>query len=74
MLQGETINSGASDVCPDCKQKLTVKVCQSGGGYYLGTWCCCGPYSRESCYFGSYSEAESVLQAYKDGNTSMLRN
>jgi hypothetical protein len=73
MLPGETINSGASDVCPDCKQKLIVKVCQSGGGYYLGTWCCCGPYSRESEYFATEELANVALVAYNKGCTFMLR-
>ena len=69
MLQGETIMSGASDLCGDCKEKLAIKVCQSGAGYYLGTWCHCGPYSRETGYMGHGPEgkarAERALEQYK---------
>jgi hypothetical protein len=64
MLPGETIASGAPSTCPDCKTKLVLQICQSFAGYYIGTWCNCGPYSRESGYYGSREEAEAAL---KDG-------
>lgn len=46
-LQGETISTGASNVCPDCNIELEEMVLMSGAGYYIGTQCHCGPYSRE---------------------------
>ena len=68
MLQGETIMSGALDTCTDCNKKLDIQVCLSGAGYYLGTWCSCGPYSRETGYMGYGPEgrarAEKALKLY----------
>lgn len=60
-LPGETIHLGASPVCPDCKTVLLNDVLRSAAGYYIGTACRCGPYSRESGYFGSYEEARKEL-------------
>jgi hypothetical protein len=69
MLQGETIMSGAAETCSDCKRKLDITVCESGAGFYLGTWCNCGPYSRETGYMGYGPEgkanAERALAYYK---------
>jgi hypothetical protein len=60
MLPGETIGSGASDVC--CNKKLRMQVLHSGAGYYVGTWCPnCGPYSRESGYYRTKEEAYKAL-------------
>lgn len=66
MLPGETIRSGASNEC--CGKKLELQVLQSGAGYYIGTICeQCGPYSRESGYYGSKEEAAEAL---KNGNVN----
>lgn len=62
MLPGETIGSGAPDICPDCKMRLILKVLRSAAGYYLGTQCNCGPYSRESGYYPNKEEAEAALR------------
>lgn len=61
-LPGETIALGAPDTCPDCGVELKLQVCVSGGGYYIGTMCDCGPYSRESGYYYSRKEAENALE------------
>ena len=61
MIKGETILSGASDICPDCKKELVLEVHSSAAGYYLGTWCNCGPYSRESDYYQDLEQAKSDL-------------
>lgn len=61
MLAGETIMSGASSACRDCGVRLVLRVCRSFAGYYLGTQCDCGPYSRESDYFETREEAEAAL-------------
>jgi hypothetical protein len=63
-LPGETIYSGAPETCEDCGVELVPKVCQSGAGLYIGTWCNCGPYSRESGYFATREEAEAILEAH----------
>lgn len=50
----------------DCNTVLKLQVCQSNAGFYLGFMCdCCGPYSRETGYWGTKEEAETVL---KSGN------
>ncbi len=61
VMQGETIATGAKTFCEDCLQTLTLQVLLSAGGYYIGTQCDCGPYSRESKYYSSVSEAEIDL-------------
>lgn len=62
MLPGETIGSGAPNVCPDCNVRLVPKVMQTCA-YYIGTACNCGPYSRESEYFKTEAEAKQVLES-----------
>ena len=71
-LPGEIIASGAAynGKCPDCGMPMPIKVCQSGAGFYIGTWCDgtdadgmpCGPYSRESGYYETYALAEAALK------------
>jgi len=63
-LPGETIATGAPSTCPDCKVKLTLQVLRSAAGYYIGTFCNCGPYSRESGYYATRNEAERDLQQF----------
>ena len=46
MLPGETIHSGASRTCTTCNITVVEQVCYSASGYYIGTTCNCGPYSR----------------------------
>lgn len=47
---GETIALGAPNTCPDCGKKMQFRTLSSASGYYVGTWCCCGPYTRETIY------------------------
>jgi hypothetical protein len=63
MFPGETISTGASRRCNDCGSypKLDVYASPGGAGFYIGTYCSCGPYSRESEYFRTREEAELVL-------------
>lgn len=60
-LPGETIATGASPFCPDCGHKMPIQVLRSAAGFYIGTECCCGPYSRESGYYATHAEAEAAL-------------
>lgn len=68
MLPGETIISGASNTCygdgliRHPMQVMEFQILMSNAGYYIGTQCdYCGPYSRESGYFGSHEAARNAL-------------
>lgn len=63
MIPGETIASGAPSTCPECKVKLENQVCRSAAGYYIGTYCDCGPYSRESGYYKTREIAQEALDS-----------
>ena len=60
-VPGETLATGASPVCPHCGTVVRLEVLQSAAGYYIGTQCRCGPYTRESGYYVSYEEARVAL-------------
>jgi hypothetical protein len=60
-LTGECVNASHT-ACIECGTELSVKVCASAAGYYIGFFCPnCGPYSRESGYYRSNDEAEMAL-------------
>jgi hypothetical protein len=62
VIPGETILSGAPETCPDCGTfVLPFKVLRSAAGFYIGTTCKEGPYSRESGYFESEASAKLAL-------------
>lgn len=63
MLPGETILSGASTKCQECGVVVTPQICRSNAGWYIGTMCNCGPYTRESHYYKSYAEAEKAFKS-----------
>ncbi len=62
-LPGETIADGAAPRCEDCAKMPRLDVYESGGGWYIGTYCHCGPYTRESGYYPSREDAQGALQA-----------
>jgi hypothetical protein len=64
MLPGETQLSGAPSVCSDCNSAVPLTVCHSGGGWYIGSTCDCGPYSRESDYYPTAKAAEAELLVF----------
>lgn len=61
VMPGETISTGAPSTCSDCGVKLKFEVLHSPAGYYIGTQCHCGPYSRESGYYRSRKAAQAAL-------------
>jgi len=63
MIPGETIATGAPPTCLDCCTTLVPEVHKSPAGYYVGTYCQCGPYSRESDYYTTRELAEAALKA-----------
>lgn len=45
-----------------CEGRLAYLVYHSNSGYYIGWFCShCGPYSRQSNYYASRTEAEEIL-------------
>ena len=60
-LPNETIATGAEPRCPDCQAMPKLNVHRSGAGYYVGSWCRCGPYSRESGYYPTREAAAAAL-------------
>ena len=62
MIKGETIGTGAPMRCDKCGVVVEIKVHNSAAGYYIGAWCDCGPYSRESGYYPTRSCAEADLE------------
>jgi hypothetical protein len=61
VMSGETIQTGASQKCSECKTTVSPKVCRSPAGFYVGTVCKCGPYTRESGYYTTFDDAENAL-------------
>ena len=68
MFQGETLFSGASSKCSVCGKTVELQVCRSYAGFYIGTMCNCGPYTRESGYFESRSAATDAFERWKLGD------
>jgi hypothetical protein len=66
---GETIATGAAATCSECgvTPKLDIYSSPGGAGYYIGTYCKCGPYSRESDYFDDRVDAQIVLDQWNAG-------
>ena len=67
MIPGETIATGAEPTCPDCLVTPKLQVCHSAAGYYVGTYCHCGPYSRESDYYRTSEAAQKALTSGEFG-------
>lgn len=61
-IENETILSGAAALCLDCSRKPDWRVLQSPAGWYVGTICNCGPYSRETEYFDDENLANEALR------------
>ncbi len=62
-LPGETIGSGGPPRCEDCGVMPKLDVYRSAAGYYIGTYCNCGPYSRESGYYRTSELAQADLDS-----------
>lgn len=55
------------DKCEDCDQPLPLEVLSSAAGFYIGTSCHCGPYSRVSGYYTSRDAAQAALDGGEFG-------
>ena len=62
-LAGETTGE-SSITCSDCNYVMNNEVLKSAAGYYIGKFCYCGPYSRESRYYETHCEAKDNLHIY----------
>lgn len=51
----------ASMKCRDCGEEPVLGVYCSAAGWYIGTYCRCGPYSRESDYYPTEEQAKRAL-------------
>jgi hypothetical protein len=61
-LERETIAAGAAPRCGDCGAMPALRVHRSGAGFYIGSWCRCGPCSRESGDYPTRADAGRVFQ------------
>lgn len=65
MLPGETEGFQKEIKCNDCGEMMSLQVCRSTAGTYLGYYCGnCGPYSRETGYYRSTERAEKDLKDF----------
>lgn len=60
-LPGETVATGAPTHCDGCGTDAKLGVYRSAAGYYVGYFCDCGPYSRESGYYANPDDAKRAL-------------
>lgn len=67
MIPGETIATGAPKTCEDCGVTPRLGVYSTPAGYYVGTYCDCGPYSRESDYYKTHELAKKALDSGQFG-------
>jgi len=67
VMPGETLATGASPKCSDCGLTPQLQICRSMAGYYVGTYCECGPYSRESDYYKTAEQAQKALDSGEFG-------
>lgn len=61
-LPRETISTGAEPRCSDCGLMPALGVYRSAAGFYIGSYCHCGPYTRASRYFATRTQAEQAFQ------------
>ena len=74
VFPGETIMSGGNDGKFGTGGVSELQVMFSPAGYYLGTETTEGhPYSRETGYFRSESEAEAALKDWEQGIHTGIR-
>lgn len=52
--------------CPDCGEERKLCVLRETRGYYIGTRCACGPYSRRSGFYQRESDANAKLAGDED--------
>ena len=63
-LAGE-IGDLDSFTCNDCGVLMHNQVLCSAAGYYIGKACNCGPYSRLSRYYLTFTAAEQDIHTFR---------
>lgn len=69
-LTGETLASGAPRICETCGAVPKLGVYRSAAGPYIGTFCDCGPYSRESEYYATQEAAQHAFDSGEFGRST----
>jgi len=64
VLPIETIATGAYPTCSECKVTPKLQVYCSFAGFYIGSYCNCGPYSLGSKYYSTREQADAALKAW----------
>lgn len=72
MIEGETIASGAAATCSECGVAPPLAVYSTPAGYYIGTYCKCGPMGRESDYFKNRKLAEEALAQWNSDTAAPI--
>lgn len=62
---GETLANGAPGTCVKCGVDAfsRLAVHDNPAGYFIGAYCECGPYSRESIFFPDWDIADAIAEA-----------
>jgi hypothetical protein len=68
VMPGETLATGADPTCDECGVTPQLRVFASNAGYYIGTRCGCGPYSRESVYYPKTLEGKEQAEIDLESN------
>ena len=64
LQNGTPAQRATTKECKDCNTTMSLRVCRSAAGHYIGYECSCGPYSRESMdYYPTNDAAREELEA-----------
>ena len=58
----DTIPARHEPGCATCQARPEPDIYRSGAGFYVGRWCRCGPFSRDSEYYQTREEAVKALE------------
>lgn len=72
-LPVETIADGTGPRCEGCGKMPKLDIYRSAAGFYIGTYCHCGPYTRESGYYLTRELAQAELDSGAYGRSSGSR-
>lgn len=65
MFPGETVATGASNLCGECAKVLELQVCSTPRGFFLGYWCDeHGVHTRETGWYPKEETVKRILEKY----------